>query len=432
MTGDIATMWARRLVPCCLLFWQDLATAVESPASQGAGATLMRQSFADQIPDCPLRNQRGETVRFFTELVKGRAVVINFFYADCEKSCPPTNVAIRRLRAGLAPSFGKSVHFLSITLRPEVDSVERLATYADVNAPAQESPDLPDWDFLTGSPEDILSLRRALGMFEADPVLDQDPSQHGSVLLVGNHATGRWTKVNALGNPERIQAQVKRMIGWSEAQRYEDVRKAVAAYRSSLEEGNPPRRRESGELPNLGALVGPITGVDAEGNALTTVSLAGKVVVFGRMDTVCPHGIQAITRVMDRLNLQFGHFGGFHLVTLLTPSLATEVSYLNEMAKYAGAAAGDPWWFLSCDPVELCRFSERSLGLDPSLVVPEEERLSPFEGEVHDLRLVLVDATNTVRGRYEVFHADPARGTAAAEQLEADVRNLLLQTPRLQ
>jgi len=429
MTGKTATGWARRLVPCCVLLFQDVALAADPPASQGAGAALMRQSFADHIPDCLLRNQRGEMVRFFTELVKGRAVVINFFYADCEKSCPPTNVAIRRLRTGLAPSFGKSVHFVSITLRPEVDTVERLARYASVNAPAEDNPDLPDWDFLTGDPEDIRTLRRALGLFEAEPALDQDPSQHGSVLVVGNHSTGRWTKVNALGNPERTRAQVKRMIGWSEAQRYEDVRKAVEVYRNARVEAVNSPDSGAGEFPGYGKLVGSLSGVNAAGDRLDTASLAGKVVVFGRLDTTCPHGLQAIARVLDRLNLQFGHFERFHLVTLATPSPATGVEYLSEIAKYAGAEASDPWWFLATDPIALSRFAQQSLGLDPSLVVPEEERLSPFEAEVHDLRLVLVDATNTIRGRYEVFHADPARGLATAEQLEADIRKLLLDAP---
>lgn len=386
----------------------------------------MRQSFEDDIPDCALLNHNGEVVRFFTELVKDRAVVINFFYTDCQKSCPPTNVAIRRLRKALSPSFGGSVRFLSITLQPGKDTVQRLAEYARANAPAEDDPDLPKWDFLTGNPEHIYSLRRALGLYETDPFLDADPSQHGSVLLVGNHATGRWTKVNALGNPSQIHSQTKRIIGWTAAQRYEDVRRAVAETREYPIRGAHLSSSISGP-PILGQLSGSIEGTTPTGELVSTAKLSGKLVVFGRIDAHCPHAIHAVASTMERLHQQFGHFEGFQLVSLTSSAPAQLSAWDQPIAPMTGEESNEAWWILSAQAPNLDPFVQHSLGLHPNQLIPEDERLNPSETHIPDLRLVLVDWANAIRGRYEVFHADTALGVTAAERLEEDIRQLLNQ-----
>jgi len=65
--------------------------------------------------------------------------------------------------------------------------------------------------FLTGSLADLETLRHKLGLYELDPKVDADRTQHGAVLVYGNAKAGRWSSLPALGNPERIAAAVLRV-----------------------------------------------------------------------------------------------------------------------------------------------------------------------------------------------------------------------------
>jgi cytochrome oxidase Cu insertion factor (SCO1/SenC/PrrC family) len=153
--------------------------------------------------------------------------------------------------------------------------------------------------------------------------------------------------------------------------------------------------------------------------------IQGKVTVFGRIYTICPHGSQAVVATMKRLNDEFGSTGRFHLVAMAPTTDRETPSFFRSFANLAGTSESDPWWFVSMETNALSRFATTGLGLNPPRPIPEEERLNPLEDHEYDLRLVLVDADGKIRGRYEVFHADWAKGDAAAHQLETDTRHLL-------
>jgi len=186
---------------------------------------FIRRDFAGKFQDTPLIDQRGETARFGADLVKNRAVVINFFYTNCEGSCPQTNIRITQLRRELKPIFGKSITFLSISLDAKRDTPAVIARYARMVAGESTDPDLPDWQFLTGNAEEIDQLRRHLGFYDPSPEIDRDRSQHGSMLILGNHATGRWAMINATLRVDLLMSRIERLAGWTQAQRYDDIRR---------------------------------------------------------------------------------------------------------------------------------------------------------------------------------------------------------------
>ena len=96
----------------------------------------------------------------------------------------------------------------SITLDPEVDTPEKLASYREAYGAG------PGWTFLTGDHEDIEALRRKLGLVHPDPVLDKDKSQHGALVVYGNDRVGRWAAVPALTTAERILRTIEKALGW--------------------------------------------------------------------------------------------------------------------------------------------------------------------------------------------------------------------------
>jgi len=177
--------------------------------------------IADTFPNLELTNQFGEQVRLREDFVnQGTALIINTMYSTCRGSCPGTSAMIESLRKDLSPVFGKRLTFLSFTLEPHVDTPEVLRDYAQMFGAGRPKPKLSDWHFLTAPAETIQILRKTLGFFDLDPNVDQDITQHASLLLVGNPATDRWCMLPAELRKSTLKESIRRLVGVTFEERY--------------------------------------------------------------------------------------------------------------------------------------------------------------------------------------------------------------------
>lgn len=107
-----------------------------------------------------LVNQVGETRKLNTDL-KGRILVLDFFFASCKTTCPRLAKSMQTLQKGFrrdpkkASTLENSVHFISITVMPEHDSFQVLRMYADKYG---ANPD--HWWFMTGDKKAIYNYIR--------------------------------------------------------------------------------------------------------------------------------------------------------------------------------------------------------------------------------------------------------------------------------
>lgn len=199
------------------------------------GIALMRKHFGDCLPDVTLLNEEGKPVRF-KEVVEGHAVVMSFFYTNCRGTCPGTNALMAHLRESMSKVFGKSMRFVSISVEPEVDTPEVVKEYASFYRKVTAHPDMPDWQFFTGSPEDIRKLRHKVGYYEIDPALDNDPTQHAAMLVIGNQATGRWAEVPVGIGQERMESRIRLIAGWTAEQRYAEIHAELKKNREAAQD----------------------------------------------------------------------------------------------------------------------------------------------------------------------------------------------------
>ena len=149
--------------------------------------------------DTPLVDQNGREVRFYSDLIKGKVVVINVFFATCSSVCPVVSRTLGKLQERLGDRLGQEVHMLSITVDP-ADTPERLKAYA------QQVQAKPGWYFLTGDKENVDAVLGRLGQGV------KTPDQHSTVLLVGNTRTGLWKKVLGLSNPDQVIEAVMSVV----------------------------------------------------------------------------------------------------------------------------------------------------------------------------------------------------------------------------
>ncbi len=188
---------------------------------QGSSPEVPRLRIADRYPNAQLVNQLGTTLRFRDDFIDvGKSLVINSMYTTCRGSCPRTSSTIRLLRQDLYPIFRDRLIFLSFSVEPEVDTVEKLADYGKLNGASIGQAGLCDWHLVTGTSDDIEQLRRALGFFNLNPKIDKDVTQHSSSLLVGNPEKDRWTS-HAAELPTRILVDaIRRTVGSTFKERY--------------------------------------------------------------------------------------------------------------------------------------------------------------------------------------------------------------------
>jgi len=155
------------------------------------------------LPDCELTTHEGQRVRFYTDLVKDKKVVINFMYSHCKGICSPVTSNLVRVQQLLAPRVGRDIFFYSISLEPLVDTPAELKSYAEDHHVG------PGWLFLTGRPEDCEALRRALGFVDPDPVLDADVTNHAGNVLFGNEPLMVWAACPGQADPEWIATSIR-------------------------------------------------------------------------------------------------------------------------------------------------------------------------------------------------------------------------------
>lgn len=111
----------------------------------------LRGNEDHHILDFELVNQLGDTVRL--EDVEGKILVVNFFFARCATICPKISANISKTSKYFQED--ESVHFLSHSVTPQIDSVSVLANYAETFEANSER-----WWLLTGEKSHIYKLAR--------------------------------------------------------------------------------------------------------------------------------------------------------------------------------------------------------------------------------------------------------------------------------
>jgi protein SCO1/2 len=189
-------------------FFAGAAAAALAPfvlASSG-NARDLHQDGAAWFTNVEVQTQDGRTLRFYDDVMKGKIVLINFFFTDCDAICPLMTENLARVQELLGPRAGKDIFMVSISLQPEHDTPDVLAAYAKTYGAG------PGWLFLTGNKDDIELLRHRLGFVDSDPVEDADPEQHIGTVRITNEPMHRWAMSPALVNPAAMIRTVKRVI----------------------------------------------------------------------------------------------------------------------------------------------------------------------------------------------------------------------------
>ena len=142
--------------------------------------------------DVELLDQDGRKVRFYSDMLKGKTVVVNAFFTSCTSVCPPMNRNLEKVQEALGARLGRDVFLVSISVDPETDTPTRLKEYA------RRFHARPGWTFLTGKKENVDWALYKVGQYV------EGKDDHTTVIVIGNEATGLWKKALGMAKAEDL------------------------------------------------------------------------------------------------------------------------------------------------------------------------------------------------------------------------------------
>ncbi len=170
------------------------------PLTAPAGEKVDSDAASRQyFTDTEVVDQNGKPHRFYSDLMRGKRVLINFAFTTCKTACSPVTANLAKVQKELGDRVGKDVTMITISVDPVNDTPANLKKFAAKFKAG------PGWYFLTGTPANVHALLRKLGGET------EDPEKHSTVLLIGDTKTGTWIKSFAMEKPERIADAVVRI-----------------------------------------------------------------------------------------------------------------------------------------------------------------------------------------------------------------------------
>jgi len=173
------------------------ATSAAINKDQAAEEERARNYFTDT----EVIDQNGKKLRFYSDVLKGRVVLISFIFTNCEFACPMQAQKLKQARAMMVPSIKDEVWYVTLSVDPERDTPEAMKKFAE-----RQGVDESRWIFLTGEKKNLDFLIKKLGQYTPDI------ESHTTLMLAGNTITRHWSRVMPMLPPDGIAQQMRSLV----------------------------------------------------------------------------------------------------------------------------------------------------------------------------------------------------------------------------
>lgn len=182
----------------CALGALPLALAHDQHRGHQTDAKAVKaQNARVTLTETPLVDQDGRSLRFKTDAVGERIVVLGFIYTTCTTVCPVTSQLMLQTKARLGARVGQDVGLITVTVDPVRDTPARLKEYAGQLGAGE------GWSWLTGPKPQVDEVLKVFGAYSAN-FLDHPP-----LVVVGDAKSGRWLRFYGFPNPDQVVKAVE-------------------------------------------------------------------------------------------------------------------------------------------------------------------------------------------------------------------------------
>ena len=158
--------------------------------------TEAAESTRVDLLDHTLVDQHGNQVKFVSDVIGDRIVVMDFVYTTCTTVCPVLSAVFGQVQKKLGGRLGDDVVLVSVSVDPIRDTPQRLKAYSKIHK-AQ-----PGWIWLTGQKRTMDEVLDGLGAYSPNF------EDHAAMVLIGDGKSGQWSRFYGFPNPDRIVEQV--------------------------------------------------------------------------------------------------------------------------------------------------------------------------------------------------------------------------------
>lgn len=184
------------LLAALLLAAWPVARAGSHDGHAHHGVAKPASAVALKFPDATLVASDNRKLRFASEVLGDRLVVIDFVYTSCTTVCPVVSAILSQVQDRLGARLGSEVRLVSLTVDPARDTPAQLKAYSAKHGAR------PEWLWLSGQSEAVNSVLKAAGTWTPNF------EDHPAVILVGDARTGQWTRFYGFASPEEILARL--------------------------------------------------------------------------------------------------------------------------------------------------------------------------------------------------------------------------------
>jgi cytochrome oxidase Cu insertion factor (SCO1/SenC/PrrC family) len=297
-------------------------------ASPVAAASVRTEESGAQlrVPDTAVIDQDGRRLNFYTDLVRGRTVAINFIFTTCTTICPPLTATFRKVQQQLGARAGRDVHLISVSVDPTTDVPERLKSFS------QKFGAGPDWTFVTGSKPAVDQLLKSLGASVGDK------NDHTPMILVGNDAAGYWTRTYGLAPAATILKTIDEAAGKTPAASG-GAASAPAPKDDKAEFKKTLASKAASYFPNTALLT-----QDGKEVRFYEDLLKGKIVLINFVFTTCKGTCSPMTANLAKVQSYLGEHVGRE-VAMISVSVDPETDTPAALKRYADSFKAQPGWY---------------------------------------------------------------------------------------
>jgi protein SCO1/2 len=173
-------------------------SSIQQP--EPAASARLGSAAEKYFSDVELINQDGQKMRFYSDVLKDKVVVINTFFTTCTGVCPPINRNLEKVQEALGERLGKDAFLVSMSVDPETDTPVRLKEYS------RRFHARPGWIFLTGKKENVDWALYKLGQYV------ETKDGHTTIIIIGNEPKGLWKKAFGLAKVDELMKIVEDVI----------------------------------------------------------------------------------------------------------------------------------------------------------------------------------------------------------------------------
>ncbi|MDF0731742.1 SCO family protein [Pseudomonas entomophila] len=187
-------LWILASVACAHEGHAPQAQPAPQPMVSGVGTRDAQAWFTDTV----LKDQDGRELRFYSDVLKDKVVMLNVIFTHCNDACPLITRKLREVREAMGAELAAQVTFVSVSSDPLNDTPEVLKAFA-----RKQGVDGPNWLFLTGDKASVDLVLGRLGQFLPSP------EQHSTQLIAGDVAGKRWSKIRPDAPPTAIAQRLR-------------------------------------------------------------------------------------------------------------------------------------------------------------------------------------------------------------------------------